>query len=209
MGIRTPEFFYFDLGNVLLTFDQQVAGRQVAELAGIAPQRVADVLYESGLQLRYERGELSSREFYDAFCAATRVHPDEAAFHHAHSAMFALNVRVIPIVAHLWAAGYRLGILSNTCEPHWQYVADGRYRALREFFEIRVLSYEVRCSKPELAIYQQAAAAAGVEPQRIFFVDDRTDNVQGAQQAGWDAVNYEGPRLLTQALRRRGVTFNY
>jgi putative hydrolase of the HAD superfamily len=209
MKSRVPEFLYFDLGNVLLTFDQHVACRQVAELTGLTEVQVWSALYDSGLQERYERGEVTSRAFYNAFCSATCVQPDYRAFHHAHSAMFDLNVRIIPIVAHLWAAGYRLGILSNTCDAHWEYVSDGRFKAVREFFQTHMLSHELRCSKPEPAIYQHAAKAAGVAPDRIFFVDDRPENVDGARHAGWDAVHYEGPLPLARALRDRGVTFNY
>ena len=45
--------------------------------------------------------------------------------------------------------------------------------------------------------------------RQIFFVDDRPENVDGARQAGFDAVLYEGATHLAKALRRRGLTFNY
>jgi FMN phosphatase YigB (HAD superfamily) len=206
---QTPQFIYFDLGNVLLTFDQRIACRQIAELTGITPERAWDIVFGGDLQLRYERGELSSREFHNEFCAASNTQPDYNALHRANSAMFELNVPVISIVGHLWAARYRLGILSNTCEAHWQYVADGRYTAIRDFFGVHILSYRERCSKPEAAIYQRAAGLADVDPGRIFFVDDKQENVDGAVRAGLDAVLFEGPLQLAEALRRRGMTFNY
>jgi glucose-1-phosphatase len=205
----TPQFLYFDLGNVLLTFDAEIACRQMAELTGVPAERVGDIVFSSGLQWRYERGEVSSREFYDSFCAASRTRPDYDALHYAHSAMFALNVPVIPLVAHLWAARYRLGILSNTCEAHWHYVGDGRYAVIHDLFEVYVLSHRERCCKPEAAIYRRAVELAGVEPHRIFFVDDRPENVDGALQAGLDAVRFEGTQRLAEALRCRGLTFNY
>lgn len=206
---QAPQFIYFDLGNVLLTFDAQIACRQIAELTGLAPEHVRDIVFFSGLQQGYERGEVSSREFYDAFCAASHTQPDFDALHYASSAMFEINVPIIPIVAHLRAARYRLGILSNTCESHWQYVADGRYAVIREAFEVSVLSYHEQCCKPEAAIYQRAADLARVEPNRIFFVDDRPENVDGAVRAGFDAVLYQGPQHLAETLRSRGVRFNY
>ncbi|MFT3859934.1 HAD family hydrolase [Micropruina sp.] len=42
-------------------------------------------------------------------------------------------------------------------------------------------------AKPKRAIYDHAAADLGVAPQQIAFVDDRPENVLGAQQAGWTA----------------------
>jgi len=206
---RSPQFLYFDLGNVLLTFDVRIACRQVGELTGLTPERVDEIIFGSGLQERYERGEVSSRAFYEAFCADSGTRPDYDALHLASSAMFQVNVPVIPLVAHLQAARYRLGILSNTCESHWRYVAEGRYRFIRELFEVRVLSCDERCCKPATEIFRRAAHAAQVAADEIFFVDDRPENVQGAREAGLDAVLYEGPRQLADALRRRGLRFNY
>ncbi len=70
--------------------------------------------------------------------------------------MFQLNVPVIPIVAHLRAAGYRLGILSNTCEPHWEFVHGGRFAIIQKYFDPCILSYRVGASKPEQKIFQVA-----------------------------------------------------
>jgi glucose-1-phosphatase len=206
---QTPQFIYFDLGNVLLTFDHRVACRQMAELTGLTVERVWEIVFARELQQRYERGAVTSREFYEEFCAASGTRPDYAALHYAGSAMFELNIPVIPIAAHLRSARYRLGILSNTCEAHWRYVAEGRFRVLRELFDVYVLSHDERCCKPEPAIYQRAAELAGVEPQRIFFVDDRPENVAGALRAGFDALLYEGPQHLAASLYARGLTFNY
>ncbi|MHB0955569.1 MAG: HAD family hydrolase [Pirellulaceae bacterium] len=204
-----PEFLYFDLGNVLLTFDHRIACRQLAELTGLPTDRVWEIVFGSDLQARHECGSVSGREFYEEFCAASGTRPEYAAFEWANSAMFELNVPVIPIVAQVHSAGYRLGILSNTCGAHWDYVSAGRFRAIREFFAVRVLSYAERCSKPDAAIYRRAVEMAATEASRIFFVDDRPENVEGALRAGLDAVLYEGPLPLAEALRSRGMTFNY
>ena len=74
---------------------------------------------------------------------------------------------------------------------------------------IGIEDYAERCSKPDEAIYRRAAELAGTEPGRIFFVDDRPENVDGALCAGLDAVLFGGPLQLAEALRCRGVTFNY
>lgn len=209
MSLATPEFLYFDLGNVLLTFDHRVACEQVAALTGLTAERVWDVIFASQLQARYEQGEVSSREFYDEFCAAAGVTPDYAALHLANAAIFQLNLPIVSLVSHLHSAGYRLGILSNTCESHWGYVAEGRFRIIRELFPVQVLSHVERCSKPAPGIYARAAELAGVAPEGVFFVDDRQENVDGALRAGWDAVLFEGTVSLGAALRKRGLTFNY
>lgn len=201
----TPLFFYFDLGNVLLNFDHEIACRQMAEVAGIATDRVREIVFESDLEWRYERGDISSQDFYESFCQLSGRQPDMDALKHAAAAIFELNEAVESIVLRLHRSGRQLGILSNTCEAHWEYVSDGRYELLDEPFSVYALSYELRSMKPEKKIYLAAAELAGFSPQEIFFVDDRPDNVQAALQAGFDAVQFIDADGLVAALLERNV----
>lgn len=206
--LAKPKFLYFDLGNVLLHFDHQRAARQMASVAGITPEEVWKTVFESDLQLRYEQGAISTREYYEHFCAATKTQPDYDALCLAAAAIFTLNCDTGPIVSALATAGYRLGILSNTCEVHWRYLHSG-HTQLDRSFELYALSYKIGAIKPEPAIYLAAAKLAGVAPTEIFYCDDRSENVAGALSVGYDAVHYESPDQLHRALRDRGLKFNY
>jgi FMN phosphatase YigB (HAD superfamily) len=99
-------------------------------------------------------------------------------------------------------------VLSNTNESHWQYCCR-TFGILPDAFDLTVLSFEVHSMKPDSGIYMAAAERAGVEPSRIFFVDDRIENVEAARQLGFDAVQYTSAVALGQALRARGVECNY
>ena len=76
-------------------------------------------------------------------------------------------------------------------------------------FQAYALSYELGACKPSARIYQEAAALAGVPTGEIFFVDDIAGHVAGAQDAGFDAVQYTTTAKLVADLRQRGVEFNY
>jgi glucose-1-phosphatase len=201
-------FLYFDLGNVLLHFDHEIACRQIAELTSLDAERVRQIVFQD-LQWQYERGQISSEQFYQQFCERSATQPAFEQLQAAASEIFALNVPVAGLAAQLHSAGHRLGLLSNTCEAHWQYVFDGRYRVLRDVFDVRILSFELGTMKPDALIYREAAKRAKAEPGEIFFVDDRRENVQGALRAGFDAVLYRSPTQLVRDLRARGVPFNY
>ena len=112
-------------------------------------------------------------------------------------------------MAHLRAAGYRLGILSNTCEAHWEFVSCGRYAVLKELFEVEILSFRLGSMKPETPIYEAAIAASGVAAEEIFFTDDRSENVAGALRAGMDATHFRGVQPLLQDLRDRQIKTNW
>jgi putative hydrolase of the HAD superfamily len=202
------KFLYLDLGRVLLHFSVDRMCRQMAELAGVAPAMVSSILFQGDLQNRYERGEISGAEFHEAFCRASGTRSDYAALTRAGSDIFEINVTMLPVVSQLRAAGHRLGILSNTCEGHWEHCL-ARFRILAEDFQVYTLSYRLGAVKPNAEIYRDAARLAGVRPEEIFFTDDIEANVAGARAVGFDAVHYTSTPRLVAELRARGIRFNY
>lgn len=208
MPSRPPKFIYFDLGKVLVHFDLDRMCRQMGAAANLSPQLVFQTLFDSGLHDRYEIGQVDPREFYEAFCEAASCRPDYEALQLAGSDIFELNASIIPLVAQLRAAGFRLGVLSNTCHSHWEYCLR-RFRILRDLFSVHALSYRIRAMKPDPAIFLAAAELAGVAPQDIFYTDDIAGHIAGAKAVGFDAVQYTSTPELVAELRRRGLHFNY
>jgi putative hydrolase of the HAD superfamily len=205
----TPKFIYFDIGNVLLFFSNRKACAQIGALTDTDAEAVWAHLFESGLAWQAERGEIDSQQLYAAICAGVRRQPTFAELAFAASDIFQVNSTIKPIVANLHAAGYRLGLLSNTNQLHWDFFTDGRYVMLPECFEVHALSFRIQAMKPEPKIYEAAAELAGVAPHEIFFVDDMPVNVEGAREAGIDAVQYHSAWQLANELRQRGVRINY
>jgi putative hydrolase of the HAD superfamily len=202
-------FLFFDLGNVLLHFDHQIACRQMAEVAGLTAKQVYDVLFHGDLLARYEDGSLSREAFYEAFCRQTKTCTDAELLETAASDIFTLNVSMLPVVTKLETAGYRTGVLSNTCESHWNYIIK-RFKGLfPRAFDVLAFSYQIGAAKPDERIYLRAAELAGVSPGDIFFCDDLPANVAAARRAGFDAVHYTDTPSLVADLRLRGVRFNY
>ena len=174
---------------MLVNFSVDQMLRQIGAVAGVAAEEVRAAVFGNGLMRQHESGRLSDREFYEAFCAATGRRPDYDALATAASEIFELNRPVLPLVAQLGQAGYRMGILSNTCSLHWEYCRR-RYRIVAEQFDVYALSYRIGAVKPEAAIFRAAADLAGVRPEEIFFVDDMAEHVAGARAAGFDAVQF-------------------
>ncbi len=208
MPLSPPKFLYFDLGMVLVTFSVERMCRQMAEATGLALERVREVVFDSDLQTSYERGALSTHEFYEAFCRQTGTQVAYESLCAAASDIFEINAPMLPVVARLTQARWPMGILSNTCACHWEHCRR-RYRIVADSFRVYALSYELGCAKPEPSIFRKAAALAGVAPEEIFFTDDIAGHVAGAQAAGFDAVLFTGPENLAAELRRRGVELAY
>jgi putative hydrolase of the HAD superfamily len=202
-------FLYFDLGNVLLYFDHEIACREMGQIAGVSPDVVRRVMLNRDLLAKIETGALSRKQAYDAFCRATNTRPDPVRLEAAASDIFRLNHSILPVVTKLKDAGYRLGVLSNISESHWKFVC-GHFKALfPRAFDVLALSFKLGAMKPDPRIYFRAAELAGVAPSEVFYCDDIPANVEAACAAGFDAVQYTNTATLVSELRKRGVKFNY
>lgn len=200
-----PAFVYFDLGNVLFAFDRARAFAQMAVVSGADAAAIEEAVMAGGIQERLERGACDWSAFHAEFCRRTGTSPDSAALARAASDMFTLRVEMLPVVAALQRADCPVGILSNTCAVHWDFLLARGYAILPRAFAPCVLSHEVRAVKPERHIYEIAATRAGVAPERIFFCDDLAGHVAGARAAGWDAELFTSAADLVVALAGRGL----
>lgn len=205
----TPQFLYFDMGNVLLPFSHERAAQQMAGVAGIDPRRAWEIVFSpEGLHWSYERGELTREQFHARFCEQTGRRPDIDALDHAGNDIFSLNIPIVGLLGGIAAAGHRLGVLSNTSVSHWRHCT-ARFAILTTLFRVHALSYQLGALKPDPRIFAAAEGLAKVPPASIFFTDDRPENVAAARAAGWDAVVYESVSSLNEELRQRGVIMNY
>ena len=138
----------------------------MAAAAGLTKAQVRKAVFDSGLQWQYEEGQVTSQQFYEEFCRRTDRRPAYDALAYAAGTIFRMNGSMKPVLAHLKECGFRLGLLSNTCEMHWDYFASGRYAMIPDFFDVVTLSFRVGAMKPDPKIYAAAAEAADVGPTR-------------------------------------------
>ena len=57
------EFVYFDLGNVIVSFDPKIAVNNVATRFGVDAAMAEQAIYRSGLQDRFEHGHVTGEEY--------------------------------------------------------------------------------------------------------------------------------------------------
>lgn len=202
------DFLYFDLGKVLIDFSYEIGARKLADLTGRPVPELLAAVFSGENQIAYETGLINTADFARQVIVQLDLTIPEDQVVRAASEIFWPNWQIIPLVASLARAGWPLGILSNTCEAHWEYVT-GNYRFLRQLFGPVILSYEVKAMKPAAEIYAAAEQLAGVPASRIYFVDDRPENVAGANRYGFQAVLYENAIQTAQSLRQLGVHFDY
>jgi putative hydrolase of the HAD superfamily len=193
----------FDLGNVLIPFDWQRGYRALAEVSPFQPEEIRLRLKEMGIFDPMERGRLEPREAARQVGKALGFDVSFERFRELWSSIFLPETIVPESLLEKLRAAHRVLLLSNTDAIHFSWISE-RYTILRPFDHC-VLSFELDARKPEPAIYREAIARAGCPAGKIFFTDDRPANVEGARQAGIDAVQFESVPQLELELKSRGV----
>ncbi len=182
-----PDFVYFDLGNVLLYFDHSLAMRKMAKIAGISTEQMHSIVFEGTLQVEYETGLISGTQFVSRISDSIGRDLDVADMLQAAADMFIPNSHMLSILGQIRDLGIPMGLLSNTCEAHWNWITELEYPQVKGWFSPIILSYKVKSMKPDAHIYSEAQRLAGHHASRIFFTDDRLDNIEAAKKAGWTA----------------------
>ena len=197
MGDR---FVYFDLGNVLVTFDHRMAARQLAEAAECPIEQVLSTVFVSDLQLRYETGLISDDQYAAEVNHMIGSQLSTERILDAISNIFEPNWPILDVLDRLHRLQIPMGILSNTCDAHWRWLTRKDWPMLHGWFQNQVLSYEVGCMKPRSAIYETCEKRCGMDGGQIFFTDDRSENIAAAALRGWKTCLFREASELQESI---------
>lgn len=118
------------------------------------------------------------------------------------STTWRVDQQVVDLAAGLRAAGTTVALFSNATT---KLEADLTEMGLGEAFDLVANSALLGVAKPDVDAFHRVGQLVGSDPVRTLFVDDRPDNVGGAIDAGWHAVEMHGVDRLVGALRRLSV----
>ena len=198
------EFVYFDLGNVLLAFDPNIACRNLADRFDVVVDQFWAAVYESGMQDRFEHGELSGEEFAEQIRQAVRLNADQMPTNEVLdmvSDMFTPIDSMASVLKAVRARGFGIGLLSNTCHAHWDWICRQSYFVNEVGFDVTILSFEEGSMKPDPKIYHAAELKSGVSAGSLLFLDDKQENVDAALACQWNAARCRGGTEAIQALQ--------
>jgi putative hydrolase of the HAD superfamily len=127
---------------------------------------------------------------------------DKKKFINDYSKIFTINEDVASLLPEL-KKKYMLVLLSNTDSIHKEY--GWKDFTFLKYFDKLILSYEVHAVKPEEKIYRSVESFTNKPSNEHLFIDDISDYVKGAKNAGWDAVQFTGYEKLVSDLGQREI----
>ena len=192
----------FDWGGVLIDDPGGDLISYCAERLRVPPSRFAAV-FNDHIDA-FARGAPEQR-FWRDMCADLGM-PVPAApslWGDAVQAVFRDRPAAWELVRRLRAQGLRTGFLSNTEPPSMHYF---HRRGLGEHFDATVFSCAVGALKPEARIYELVLEQLGLPAAAVLMVDDRPENVAGAQDVGMLGHLFIDDAGLDAHLARLGVS---
>lgn len=194
----------FDYGLVLSGPADSAARARMLEITGLAPETFDSHYWKH--RLDYDRGTLNGRTYWQTIAKDTSVAftPEQIfALVEQDVLLWAnLNPVMLAWVARVQAWGMKTAILSNMGTDLLGHMRQN-FRWL-DAFDHHTWSCELKITKPDAAIYAHTVAALGVRPQQALFLDDRSENVEGARAAGLHAILFRDPGNLQADLARGG-----
>ena len=101
-------------------------------------------------------------------------------------------------VLHVARSAAALGLVTNATTR----LADDLSRlGLHDAFDFIINSSAIGCAKPSPCFYEHALRRCGCAREEVFFVDDRSENVDAAIDFGFHGHLYHDAHTLEQALR--------
>lgn len=144
-----------------------------------------------------QAGELSSGAYFDrraaeisALLGEHRSWPEVTRAMFDTPAGLAVRPEGPALIADARAAGLRTGLLTSKLVAFLSREVVARSELLSSF-DVLLDESETGVAKPDPRAYEQAAAAMGVDPAGIVFVDDDPANVAGAVAAGMAGVQFD------------------
>jgi 2-haloacid dehalogenase len=199
-----PTSVVFDVGNVLVDWDPRALfARHIADPARL--DRFLGEVATMEWHLQHDAG----RNFAETSAELIARHPDEAENIRRWGAEFDATIGdLLPgmadLVADLDAAGVPLYAITNFSHEFWPPFR-AREAALFDRFRDILVSGEVKLIKPDPAIYALALQRFGLAPGEGLFVDDRLENVEAGERAGFIGHRFEDAAALRTALERHGL----
>lgn len=193
----------FDLGNVLLPFDYNIAIKKLNNIeTGLGEKFISYYNNNYDFHRAFEKDEICEKDFIDKLLNVLNNKLKAEQFKIIFSSVFKENKYVSALLPKL-KEKYKLVLLSNTNSIHKEY--GWKDYDFLKYFDKLILSHEVQSVKPEEKIYKCVEDFTQLPPNSHLFIDDIEEYAEAAKKLGWDAIQFVGYENLVEELTIRKI----
>lgn len=188
MEIGKIKNLVIDFGGVLINLDRH---RCIENFRKLGLDNIDDLLNDyaqKGIFDQLEKGLISPSDFRNEI--RDRMHKivsDKQIDAAWTSFLVDIPVEKLDLLLKL-RERYVVYLLSNTNAIHWQWALKHAfpYRTFKatDYFEKMYLSFELKMTKPDVAIFQAVLDDAAIDPDQTLLIDDSEQNCRAAETLG-------------------------
>jgi putative hydrolase of the HAD superfamily len=199
--VSSYEGFMLDYGGVMARHQSDADQAKLAQIAGI-PKDLFTQLYWSE-RPDYDRDVISGTEYWHNVAQAADIALTQEVVQELinfdNRSWMQFDSVMWEWIEQLRAAGKRVGLISNMPRDLGEALKSGTQK-LSNFDQV-TLSYEIHALKPEPAVYEHCLEGLDTAPEQTLFLDDRIENVQGAELLGIRAIQFTSRHDVLLRLR--------
>jgi putative hydrolase of the HAD superfamily len=187
----------FDYGEVISREPSERDRADLVEVAGVPNASFWGPYWAHREGL--DQGTIAVREYWKLVGADLGVQWSESRIQELWVADFtgwlSIDPQTFDIIADLFDGGTRIALLSNA---GFDFASPFRFSPMARFFERIFVSAEMGLIKPDPQIFLEVAAELGITPAEMVFIDNKQENVTGAESLGIVGHHFiAAPALLT------------
>ena len=193
----------FDIGHVLVHVDFPQFYENLSVLTGYNVDHVRELCQASPpIYQDFEIGRIDEHVFFEKFKSLIpRSSLSFEQFVSLYTGIFSLKTDVWKLAKRL-QSDFRTSIISNTDVLHFSRICRDYDFAI---FEHPTTSFEAGARKPDAFIYRYALSRMQCRPGNAVFIDDKEENIRGAQKVGMHGILFRNHRQLVSDLHDLGL----
>jgi putative hydrolase of the HAD superfamily len=195
-----PRVVVFDYGEVISREPTDADRERLVARAGVAVEPFWAAYWAHREPL--DQGTASIAEYWAAVARDVGVEWDAVDVHELwaldHRGWLSLDPGTLRVLHALAEGGTRLALLSNAGADFSGWLRSGSFAPL---FERVFVSGELGLVKPHAAIYEHVIDELGITPSELLFVDNKSENVEGARAVGGEGHVFTDAAALDAWLR--------
>lgn len=184
------EGFIFDYGGVLVHHQTDEDRAKMASIAGLPEEQFTELYWSE--RDAYDRDLVTGTEYWQSIGSAggAKLSEDQilALVERDTTSWMQYDPVMWEWVAALSSAGKKVAMLSNMPRDLGEALKSRTERL--SVFDHVTLSYDLRAVKPDPIIYEECLEGIGTAKERTLFLDDRIENIQGAETLGIRSIQF-------------------
>jgi putative hydrolase of the HAD superfamily len=205
MGINIPgKVIVFDYGEVISSTPTEADREAIVALAGSDPDRFWPAYWRHRDEL--DQGTLGIVAYWRGIADELGERWSDATIHRLWLADFRSWLTVdhgtLDVLVDLQEGGTRMALLSNAGRDFGSYF---RHGALGDLFDAVFVSGELGAIKPNPEIFEVTLRELGITASEMVFIDNKEENVRGAEALGITGHTFTGAATLRAFLASLAV----